>query len=63
MLVEADHQAMTTLAQLAERGKVRPIVVDTYPLLDIEAVRAAHRAGETGRVAGKLVLSAAAGIS
>ncbi|QKW21343.1 NADP-dependent oxidoreductase [Kitasatospora sp. NA04385] len=53
MLVEADHAGMTAIAELAERGLLRAEIAGTFPLADAAE---AHRAGDGGRVAGKLVL-------
>ncbi|WP_328861319.1 NADP-dependent oxidoreductase [Streptomyces sp. NBC_00306] len=54
MQVEYDHTGMTGVAALVESGQLRPHVATTYPLA--EAAKA-HAEGETGRVAGKLVLT------
>jgi NADPH:quinone reductase-like Zn-dependent oxidoreductase len=54
LLVEADHAGMTTIADLVTEGKVRPVIAGTFPLADAAK---AHELGETGHVAGKLVLS------
>jgi NADPH:quinone reductase-like Zn-dependent oxidoreductase len=54
LLVEADHAGMTAIAELAGRGKLRPVIADTFPLADAAK---AHALGETGHVAGKLVLT------
>jgi len=56
MLVEADHQGMTTLAALVAGGKLRPVVAASFPLA--EAAKA-HELGEGRHVAGKLVLTIA----
>jgi NADPH:quinone reductase-like Zn-dependent oxidoreductase len=45
---------MTAIAELAGRGKLRPVIADTFPLADAAK---AHALGETGHVAGKLVLT------
>lgn len=54
MLVEADHAGMTAIADLVAAGKLRPVIAATFPLA--EAARA-HELGDTGHVAGKLVLT------
>jgi NADPH:quinone reductase-like Zn-dependent oxidoreductase len=53
MLVEADHTGMEAIRQFAEAGKIRPVIAGTFPLADVAS---AHAAGDTGHVAGKLVL-------
>ncbi|WP_086821272.1 NADP-dependent oxidoreductase [Allokutzneria sp. NRRL B-24872] len=53
MLVEADHAGMSAIAALVDKGELRPVVAETFPLVDAAK---AHEAGETGRTAGKLVL-------
>jgi NADPH:quinone reductase-like Zn-dependent oxidoreductase len=54
MLVEADHAGMTAIADLVEEGKLRPVIAATFPLADAAK---AHARGDTGHVAGKLVLT------
>lgn len=54
MLVEADHQGMTTLGALVTAGKLRPVIAATFPLADAAK---AHELGESRHVAGKLVLT------
>jgi len=54
LLVEADHAGMEAIAALVTDGKLRPVVAGTFPLAD--AARA-HELGDTGHVAGKLVLT------
>jgi NADPH:quinone reductase-like Zn-dependent oxidoreductase len=54
LLVEADHAGMTAIADLVTAGKLRPVIAGTFPLA--EAAKA-HSLGETGHVAGKLVLT------
>lgn len=53
LLVEHDHAGMAAIASLAEAGKLRPVIAATFPLADAAK---AHALGETGHVAGKLVL-------
>jgi NADPH:quinone reductase-like Zn-dependent oxidoreductase len=54
ILVEPDRAGMESLAQLAATGALRPTIAETFPL---EQAARAHEAGETGRTAGKLVLT------
>ena len=56
MLVEADHAGMTAIADLVAAGKLRPVIAATYPMADAAK---AHERGDTGHVAGKLVLTMA----
>lgn len=56
MLVEADHGGMTAIADLVADGRLRPVIAATFPLA--EAAKA-HEIGDTGHVAGKLVLTIA----
>lgn len=54
MLVEADHAGMGAVARLIGEGALRVTVADTFPLSDAAK---AHASLETGRTAGKLVLT------
>ena len=54
MLVEPDRANLEAIAELAETGRLRVCVSQTFPLSE---VRRAHEVSETGRVAGKLVLT------
>jgi NADPH:quinone reductase-like Zn-dependent oxidoreductase len=54
MLVEADHGGMTAIADLVTAGNLRPVIAATFPMA--EAAKA-HERGDTGHVAGKLVLT------
>jgi len=54
LLVEADHGGMTAIGDLVTQGKLRPVIAGTFPLADAAK---AHQAGDTGHVAGKLVLT------
>ncbi|WP_372407034.1 NADP-dependent oxidoreductase [Streptomyces luteireticuli] len=54
MIVESDHAGMAAVARLVADGELRAEIAGTFPLAD--AARA-HAAGETGRTAGKLVLT------
>ncbi|KIH97290.1 NADPH:quinone reductase [Streptomonospora alba] len=56
MLVESDHAGMTAVADLADSGRLRPHISEVFPL---ERIADAHRAGETGRTTGKLVIDVA----
>ena len=54
ILVEPDRTGMESLAHLAATGALRPAIAETFPL---EQPDRAHETGETGRTAGKLVLT------
>ncbi|WP_158893511.1 NADP-dependent oxidoreductase [Amycolatopsis anabasis] len=54
LTVEADHAGMRAIAALAGAGRLRAEIDGVLPL---EQVAEAHRRGETGRTAGKLVLT------
>ncbi|MFD0597866.1 NADP-dependent oxidoreductase [Catellatospora coxensis] len=54
MLVEPDHATLEQIAALVEAGRLRPLVVATFPLA--EAAKA-HELGETGHTIGKIVLT------
>lgn len=54
MLVEPDHAALKAIAALAAAGRLRTEIAAVLPLA--EAAKA-HELGETGRTAGKIVLS------
>ena len=54
MLVEDDHAGMAAIAHLAADGRLRAEIAGTFELAD--AVKA-HELGDTGRTAGKLVLT------
>ncbi|MER7929251.1 MULTISPECIES: NADP-dependent oxidoreductase [unclassified Streptomyces] len=54
MLVDADRGDMESIVELVEAGKLRATVARTFPLADAAE---AHALGETGRTAGKLVLT------
>ncbi|MFT4087644.1 MAG: NADP-dependent oxidoreductase [Gordonia sp. (in: high G+C Gram-positive bacteria)] len=56
MLVEADQAGMSSIASLIDDGTLRVVVDGRFDLLDVDAVREAHRRGDTAHVAGKLVL-------
>ncbi|WP_242587485.1 NADP-dependent oxidoreductase [Streptomyces sp. MST-110588] len=53
MIVEADHAGMNAVAELAAAGGLRATIAGTFPLA---RAAEAHKLGETGRTAGKLVL-------
>ncbi len=54
MLVEPDGDGLEQLARLVDDRRLRVLVAETFPL---ERASHAHRAGELGRTAGKLVLT------
>lgn len=54
ILVEADHAGMQAIADLMATGRLRPTIAQTFPLAQAAE---AHRAGETNRTTGKLVLT------
>ncbi|MCX5262844.1 NADP-dependent oxidoreductase [Streptomyces sp. NBC_00199] len=54
MLVDADRAGMREIARLVEAGQLRATIAGTFPLADAAE---AHRLGDTGRTAGKLVLT------
>jgi NADPH:quinone reductase-like Zn-dependent oxidoreductase len=54
MLAEADRAGMNAIADLVTQGKLRPVIAGTFPLADAAG---AHALGDTGHVAGKLVLA------
>jgi NADPH:quinone reductase-like Zn-dependent oxidoreductase len=56
MLVEPDHAGLREIAALVEAGRLRGEVAATLPLADAAK---AHELGETGRTAGKIVLTVA----
>lgn len=53
MLVDADRTGMKAIAELAEAGRLRATIAETFPLA--EAAKA-HALGDTGRTTGKIVL-------
>ncbi|WP_433442204.1 NADP-dependent oxidoreductase [Nonomuraea sp. CA-141351] len=55
-LVEPDHAALSEIAALLQQGTVRTVVDRTFTLSDIAE---AHRVGERGHTAGKIVLQVA----
>ncbi|GAA1595663.1 NADP-dependent oxidoreductase [Actinomadura kijaniata] len=54
MIVEADRGGLLEITRLVEAGALRPHVATVLPL---ERVAEAHRAGQTGRTSGKIVLT------
>jgi NADPH:quinone reductase-like Zn-dependent oxidoreductase len=54
MMVEPDGDGLEELARLVDQRRLRVLVAETFPL---ERASHAHRAGELGRTAGKLVLT------
>lgn len=55
LLVEPDGHGLEQLAALVDQGRLRVVVDDALPL---KSAPEAHRRGEMGRIAGKLVLTA-----
>lgn len=54
ILVDADRAGTREIARLVEAGQLRATIAGTFPLADAAG---AHRLGDTGRTAGKLVLT------
>jgi NADPH:quinone reductase-like Zn-dependent oxidoreductase len=54
LLVEPDQIGLLALLELAEQGKLKVQVAQTFPL---DEVAKAHELGETGRTTGKIVLT------
>jgi NADPH:quinone reductase-like Zn-dependent oxidoreductase len=54
MLAEADRTGMIAIADLVDRGQLRPVIAGAFPLA--EAAKA-HEIGDGGHLAGKLVLT------
>ncbi|MEV2278713.1 NADP-dependent oxidoreductase [Nocardiopsis sp. NPDC049922] len=54
LVVEADHTGLEEMAALADAGRLRPVVSETFPL---EEVAKAHEQGQAGRTTGKIVLT------
>jgi NADPH:quinone reductase-like Zn-dependent oxidoreductase len=54
LLVEPDHAGLVALVDLVEKGQLKVVVEQTFPLADAGK---AHEVGEAGRVVGKLVLT------
>ncbi|MFI7102265.1 NADP-dependent oxidoreductase [Streptomyces sp. NPDC050161] len=54
MVVEYDQEGMRAIAELAATGRLRAEIAGTFPLADAAK---AHEQGETGRTAGKIVLT------
>ncbi|MGA4846906.1 NADP-dependent oxidoreductase [Streptomyces sp. G5(2025)] len=54
MLVEDDHAGMSAIARLVSEGRLRAEIAGTFELADAAK---AHELGDTGRTAGKLVLT------
>jgi NADPH:quinone reductase-like Zn-dependent oxidoreductase len=47
---------MSAIADLVSQGRLRPVIAGTFPLAHAAA---AHKVGQGGHVAGKLVLTVA----
>lgn len=54
MLVDSDRADLRAIADLVEKGQLRAEIAGTFPLADAAE---AHALGDTGRTAGKLVLT------
>lgn len=54
MLVDSDRHGLGSVANLVDDGRLRATIAETFPL---DQVVEAHRFGETGRTAGKIVLT------
>ncbi|MDR4532699.1 NADP-dependent oxidoreductase [Glutamicibacter sp. PS] len=56
MLVDSSKDDLATIAEMADAGSLRPAIAETFPL---DRIAQAHRAGESGHTAGKLVITMA----
>ena len=56
MLVDSSRADLASIARLVEAGQLRPVAAETFPL---DGIADAHRRGETGRTAGKIVITMA----
>ncbi|WP_306370313.1 NADP-dependent oxidoreductase [Nocardiopsis sp. CC223A] len=54
VMVAPDHAALEQIADLADKGLLRPLVAETFPL---EQAADAHRMSQEGRTTGKIVLT------
>ncbi len=54
MLVEGDQAGMQGVGRMLQAGTIRPVIAASFPLAE---ARQAHELGETGHVAGKIVLT------
>lgn len=54
MLVDSSRADLGSIAELAEAGQLRATIAETFPL---DRIADAHRLGETGRTAGKIVIT------
>ncbi|PTM90354.1 NADPH:quinone reductase-like Zn-dependent oxidoreductase [Dietzia psychralcaliphila] len=54
MLVDASRHDLVSITELVEQGALQARIADVFPL---EQAAEAHRLGETGRTAGKMVLT------
>lgn len=54
ILVDASRSQLASIAELVDAGSVRARIAATFPLAEIAA---AHALGETGRTAGKIVIT------
>ncbi|WP_309113879.1 NADP-dependent oxidoreductase [Saccharothrix sp.] len=54
VMVTADHAVLEHVAALVDKGELRVVVAETFPLEDVGK---AHELGEAGRTTGKVVLT------
>ena len=54
MLVDSSRADLSSIAELADAGLLRATIAETFPL---DRIADAHRLGETGRNAGKIVIT------
>ncbi|GAB2570208.1 NADP-dependent oxidoreductase [Leucobacter ruminantium] len=54
MLVDSSRADLGSIAELVEAGRLRATIAETFPL---DRIADAHRLGETGRTAGKIVIT------
>ena len=54
MLVDSSRHDLVSITELVEQGALRATIAEVFPL---EQAAEAHRRGQTGRTAGKMVLT------
>ncbi len=54
MLVDSSRHDLVSITELVEQGELRATIAEVFPL---EQAAEAHRRGQTGRTAGKMVLT------